>query len=42
MVDHTTRIAVIGGGMGGLTAALAAGRVARVGAPVFSLLANAV
>ena len=35
MVDHTTRFAVIGGGMGGLTAAIALTRVAGVQVTVF-------
>lgn len=35
MVDHTTRIAVIGGGMGGLTAAIALSKVAGVQVTVF-------
>lgn len=35
MVSHTTRIAVIGGGMGGLTAAIALTRIAGIHATVF-------
>jgi salicylate hydroxylase len=35
MVNHTTRIAVIGGGMGGLTAAIALTRIAGVDVTVF-------
>ncbi|WP_154605538.1 FAD-dependent monooxygenase [Arthrobacter sp. AQ5-05] len=35
MVSHTTRIAVIGGGMGGLTAAIALTRIAGVQVTVF-------
>lgn len=35
MVDQTTRIAVIGGGMGGLTAAIALKRIAGVSVTVF-------
>lgn len=35
MVDHTTRIAVIGGGMGGLTAAIALTRMAGVQVTLF-------
>ena len=35
MVNHTTRVAVIGGGMGGLTAAIALTRIAGVQVTVF-------
>lgn len=35
MADHTTRVAVIGGGMGGLTAAIALTRIAGVQVTVF-------
>src|SRR3954451_2636363 len=35
MVNHTTRVAVIGGGMGGLTAAIALTRIAGVHVTVF-------
>lgn len=35
MVNHTTRIAIIGGGMGGLTAAIALTRIAGVEVTVF-------
>jgi salicylate hydroxylase len=35
MVDHTTRVAIIGGGMGGLTAAIALTRIAGVQVTVF-------
>src|SRR5919199_2173034 len=35
MVDHTTRVAVIGGGLGGLTAAIALTRIAGVQVTVF-------
>ena len=35
MVDHTTRVAVIGAGLGGLTAAIALTRIAGVQVTVF-------
>lgn len=35
MVEHTTRVAIIGGGMGGLTAAIALTRIAGVHVTVF-------